>query len=96
MFIIIISLDIIQADISISLGMFTDSHLREGGTNLGCFPVGRWLTTPTSPPVYGPEYYFPNWIKQLPLTSFLLNLIFLDSFFVFKLCGPEIFQIECL
>ena len=34
--------------------MFTDSHFREGGTNLGCFLVGGWLTTPTSPPVYGP------------------------------------------
>ena len=37
--------------------MFTDRHLREGGTNLGSFPVGGWLTTPTSPPVYGPV----NW-----------------------------------
>ena len=34
--------------------MFNDSHFREGGTNLGCFPVGGWLTTPASPPVYGP------------------------------------------
>ena len=34
--------------------MFNDSHFREGGTNLGCFSVGGWLTTPTSPPVYGP------------------------------------------
>ena len=35
--------------------MFNDSHFREGGTNLGSFPVGGWLTTPTSPPVYGPD-----------------------------------------
>ena len=39
------------------LNVYNDSHLREGGTNLGCFPVGGgggWLTTPTSPPVYRP------------------------------------------
>ena len=34
--------------------MFNDSHFRQGGTNLDCFPVGGWLTTPASPPVYGP------------------------------------------
>ena len=45
--------------------MFNDSQFRKGGTNLGCFPVGGWLTTPTSPPVYGPGGDFAHafWVE---------------------------------
>ena len=46
--------------------MFNDSQFRQGGTNLGCFPVGGGggLTTPTSPPVYG-----PGMIAQYPVVK---------------------------
>ena len=44
--------------------MFNDSHFRQGGTTPGCFPVGGWLTTPTSPPVYGPGLLFGDVISQ--------------------------------
>ena len=45
--------------------MFNDSHFRGGGTNLGCFPVGGWLTIPTSPPVYGPAV----WVVEVGVYS---------------------------